>query len=127
MINNTFTFQLIPAFTFMLIVDILWMYLLFLFILKTGMSIEFYLVMISYISKHFILRILVSHVGSSTSNEPQQIIETMSKLMNEIPDNDTSRMILQNYMRQFQARNFEIKTLFLKVNWDSFFGVSKKL
>ena len=77
-----------------------------------------------YIFFQLILRIFIANIGSSTTNEPQNLIETISKLINKLPSNHLLRMCLFNSIKQFQTRNFKLQTLFLTINWNIVLNVS---
>ncbi|KAL7051666.1 hypothetical protein ACKWTF_004561 [Chironomus riparius] len=101
----------------MLVIDIFGMYNIFKILIFAGnvsanYNIAFYIIF------QFILRVFIANIGSSTTNEPQNLIENIAKLINRLPSNNLLRMCLFNSMKQFQTRNFNLQTLFLTINWN---------
>jgi hypothetical protein len=106
----------------MLTVNIFGMYNTFQYVSTPGAT-SLYIGTAYYISMHFLLMILTAHIGSTTSREPEKLVEMMAKLINELPLNHPSRFVLYNYMKQFQTRNFKFQSLFLTINWNIVLGV----
>jgi len=121
-INNLLTFHLLPILLSMLVLDIFGLYNIFKILTLAGNVSTNYNILF-YIVFHFILRSFIAHMGSSTSNEPQELIEMIAKLINKLSPNNLLRMSLFNYMKQFQTRNFKFQSLFLTINWNILLGV----
>ncbi|KAL7051661.1 hypothetical protein ACKWTF_004556 [Chironomus riparius] len=109
----------------MLIVDIFGMFGIFkyIYVFRNGLDVFSSIVIIYYIVKHYILRAVIAHIGSTASNEPKVLIEMIAKLINNLSFNHPTALILRNYLIEFQSRNFIIKTLFLTINWNILLGV----
>lgn len=122
-INNLLTVHLVSILLAMLIVDVFGMYTIFGTLNAIGNAYSIYNISF-YIALHFILRSCIAYIGSSTSNEPKEIIENIAKLINKLSPNHPSRLCLFNYMKQFQTRNLKFQTLFLTINWSIVLGVS---
>lgn len=122
-INNLLAYHLITILLAMLVLDVFGLYNIFK-ILKLAGNISVSYNILFFIIFHFILRTFIAHIGSSTSNEPQDLIEMIAKLINKQLPNDLMRMCLFNYLKQFQTRNFKFQTLFLTINWNIVLGVS---
>lgn len=121
-INRLFTVHLIPVLASTLIVDIFGLYSAF---QSSPLHPYFFynLVTFYFILKSFILRVLIAHFGSTTSREPAKLIHCIAKLVNKLPRTHSVRYILQDYMREFQVRNFKLRTFFLTINWNLLLGV----
>ena len=98
------------------------MYNIFKFMSTPGTT-SLYISTAYYISMHLLLMIFTAHTGSTTSREPEKLVEMIAKLINELSLNNPSRVVLYNYMKQFQTRNFKFQTLFLTINWNIVLGV----
>ena len=122
-INNLFAFHLVPILLTMLIVNVFGMYSIFKYLSTPGTT-SLYLATAYVVSMHLILMFLTAHTGSTTSREPEKLIEMIAKLINELSLNHSSRFVLYNYMKQFQIRNFNFQALFLTINWNFVLGVS---
>lgn len=86
-------------------------------------NIIFNCVTVSFILKHFVLRTIIAQMGSSTSREPEKLLEMIAKLLNKLSRNHPIRCILYDFMREFQVRNFKLQTFFLTINWNIILGV----
>ena len=123
LINDVLTFHLLPILLAMLTIDVFGLYNIFKILTVAGnISVNYNILF--FIIFNFILRAFTAHMGSSTSNEPQEIIEMTAKLINKLSPHHLMRMCLINYMKQFQTRNFKFQTLFLNINWNIVLGVS---
>ena len=113
----------------MLIVDIFGMFGIFkyIYVFRNLLDVFSCFVIIYYIVKHYILRAVIAYIGSTTSNEPEVLIEMIAKLINNLSFNHPTATILRNYLIEFQSRNFKVKTLFLTINWNILLGVMHKI
>ncbi|KAL7051660.1 hypothetical protein ACKWTF_004555 [Chironomus riparius] len=120
-INILFTIHLIPILLSMLVVDVFGIYALFQnFPLMQSL---FYNIMtLYYVSKHFILRVLVAHIGATATREPEKLIEMIAKLVNKLSSIHPLRHSLCDLMKQFQTRNLKLQAMFLTVNWNIVLG-----
>lgn len=123
MINNLFSIHLIPTLLAMLVVDVFGMYNVFRFVSSSNGDAASLTIILYYILMHFILRLFIAYTGSTTTTEPQMLIETIAKLINKLSFNHPTRFVLYSYMKQFQTRNFKLQTLFLTINWNMLLGV----
>jgi len=123
MINNLFAIHLVPTLLAMLVVDVFGMYNIFRFFSSSTGDTVSNTIILYYILMHFILRVFIAYIGSTTTSEPEILIEMMAKLINKLNFNHPSRFVLYNYMKQFQTRNFKLQTLFLTINWNILLGV----
>lgn len=117
-----FAFHLIPILMGILVVNVFGMYSIFKFLRISGTA-PLYLATAYFVAVHFILMILTAHTGSTTSRQPEILIEMIAKLINELSLNHPSRYLLYNYIKQFQTRNFKFQALFLTINWNIVLGV----
>ncbi|KAL7051665.1 hypothetical protein ACKWTF_004560 [Chironomus riparius] len=122
-INNLFAFHLVPILLTMLIVNVFGMYSIFKYLSTPGTT-SLYLATAYVVSMHLILMILTAHIGSTTSREPEKLIEMIAKLINDLSLNHPSRFVLYNYVKQFQTRNFNFQALFLTINWNFVLGTT---
>lgn len=107
----------------MLIVDVFGWYSIFMFS-KNIENVASILITFYYILMHFMLRILIAYIGSTTMREPESLIEIMAKLVNQSSLNQPMRFVMYNFMNQFQVRKFELQTLFLTIDWNILLGVN---
>lgn len=128
-INNLFAIHLVPILLAMLIVDIFGMFGIFkyIYIFQNAFDVFSTFVIIYYIIKHYILRAVIAHIGSTTTCEPEKLIEMIAKLINKLSFNHLTVPILRNYIKEFQTRNFKLKTLFLTINWNILLGVRQSI
>lgn len=122
-INSLLTVHLVSILLAMLFVDVFGMYTIFGTLNLVGNAYSIYNISF-YIVLHFILRACIAYIGSSTTNEPEEIIENIAKLINKLSSNHPSQLCLLNYIKQFQTRNSKFQTLFLTINWSIVLGVS---
>ena len=125
-INNLFAIHLIPILSYTLIVDIFGIYIAFhnspLFA-----NILFNIVTVYFVAKNYILRIMIAYIGSTTSLEPEILIEFIAKLLNKLPRSHPQRNMLHDCMKEFHVRSFNLRTFFLTINWNILLGVKFKL
>lgn len=118
-----FAFHLVPILMGMLVVNVFGMYSIFKFLTISGTA-PLYIATAYFVLMHLILMVLTVHTGSTTSREPEKLIEMIAKLINELSFNHPSRCVLYNCMKQFQTRNFNFQALFLTINWNIVLSVS---
>lgn len=125
-INRLFAIHLIPVLTFTLIVDIFGLYIAF-HHAPFFANIFFNIVTVYFIAKNYILRSMVAYIGSTTSREPEILIEFIAKLLNKLPQSHPQRYMLHDCLKEFHVRSFNLRTFFLTINWNILLGVKSEL
>lgn len=124
-VNRLFTFHLIPIFLYILTIDIFCVYQVFHNVSING-NIYINYNTLYYVLKNIFMQATVAHFGSTTSREPEKIIEKLAKRINGISFHDPVRLSLLDCLKQFQSRKFKFQTLFFDVDWKVILGVRKK-
>ena len=78
-----------------------------------------------YVIVHFILKTIICHFGSSTTQEAESIKITFVKGMNKIHLLSEKSSMLYVY-KQIEARDLRLQNVSFVVDWNVFFGVSCK-
>jgi len=121
-INAIFTFNLIPTMLTMLVIDTFGIYGVTNSSFTTA-KITDIILSLFYIIVHFILKIMICHIGYSTTHEAESIKITFVKGMNKINLSSEKSSLLYAY-KQIEARDSRLQNIFFVVDWKVLFGVS---
>ncbi|KAL7051663.1 hypothetical protein ACKWTF_004558 [Chironomus riparius] len=121
-INSLFTSHLFPTILLMLLIDIFGIYGVTKFSFTTAKFTDIFLSLF-YIIVHFILKIMICHIGYSTTNEAENIKITFVKGMNKInlSSEESSLVFVYN---QIEARDLRLQNIFFVVDWKMLFGTT---
>ncbi|KAG5671187.1 hypothetical protein PVAND_001398 [Polypedilum vanderplanki] len=57
-------------------------------------------------------------MGVTTTNEAENIIACIGKVINKLPQIEVCRFGYYNLLKQFKTRKLNIQYFFLKINWN---------
>ena len=77
-----------------------------------------------FVLLQFLLKAVVSYVGHSTTCEGEEIKVALAKATNNLPVTDSSNMILNELLIQFETRNLKLQNIFFSINWNVLLTVS---
>lgn len=120
-INNLFTSHLIPTMLTMLVIDTFGIYGVTNSSFTTAKVTDIILSLF-YIIVHFILKIMICHIGYSTTHEAESIKIAFAKGMNKIKFVSEMSSLLYAY-KQIEARDLRMQNVIFIVDWKVLFGV----
>lgn len=118
LINNTFTFHLIPVMINAIIIKtvtsygILWEYVthseaLLFIVLQNG----------AWLTMQFGFQILIAYVGSSVTKNAKLTLVTIARVLNDYELSEKTATQLQNLIARINVRNLNLQNEFFIINW----------
>ena len=117
-------YQLIPMILIILVVDVASTYGMHLTFEFNSMYIVYMAVNSVYVVIQFLLKVLISHVGDSTTSEAEKVKILLAKSANSLSVNSPSRLILNDILIQFDTRNLNLQNVFFTIDWKVLLAVS---
>jgi len=117
LINRTFTLQLIPIIANYMTTNIFSAYTVLRQIKNVNFDRNFLIFTGAYLVFQYFAKIVVVHVGYSTTAEAEKFTVVTCKAINDLKTKEEVRLELKNLLYQQKYRNFKIQNVMFNIDW----------